>query len=467
MDHEHRAINPVADVDDRRATERPPTKIEQISRTDQLEPDFATEDTEETRKDRLRAKQVDLAERNQLIKEQHEHLLQQDRQVVEDEDIAKLEVYGQVLLMQSKPNFPELITSYERQLSRARDRFAKSDDKLAVNKVEAQIKMLAAIVPEEERDTWYNKNNMNEEATANKPEHDWRAERPQIDLRGIHAKELHTADKYPDVDAQELETTARATVLENRRVQENKARIAVKEADIATRAKAEVLQSMLVNGGSAEALRGNIDMEIADAEAESADYDDESPEMDNLKKLKAQREVLNEMAREEAKKAVRTVVPVERKTKTPEAARTPLAQAEVELDLLNKEKKLLSFLDVMGRLRLNDAIIAKKNDVEKLALQDQTARLYASVNKPTPKLDRPVRSNEKKEVKAETRLDRLNAELAKLSSSWWPDRAHIAQVKEAIAREEAKQVIAENQVDEVDYESEVDRGDLRRFDRAS
>lgn len=236
---------------------------------------------------------------------------------------------------------------------------------------------------------WYTASNMIEKIPDANVDYNWH---PSPETRGTHAKEVHTSE-------------SRLHSPERTRVLDAQARIASQEADIASRAKAEVLQNLLATGISKNEYRTKLDQDIASFEAESSEFEDESPEMVNLKKLKAQRAALNEIVHEEetaAPKTKRETMPtVAEKRQTAlreqtretqerkEAINKIISANEREIALIAKERDTLKWWNWLQRGDRNAEIAKLENQNTELRGKLQLPFLKSTKSRLRPEYNAP------------------------------------------------------------------------------
>ncbi len=409
MSKENLTFRPRVDVDNWQLDEQP------------------TEISEPTRKDRLRKRQVELAERNHALKTKHEESLRSDKEIQQNKDIAKLGVYNKVLTMQSEPNFPNRVHEYHQTLVDEQLRAEEVGDKAAAASAQTELKMLEAIVSSEEVGPWYNKKNMNEKLTANKADYDWQAPRPSIDMRGVHAKEVHQpadaprlsaeakvrsdistrfggdVDAYRDMLTEAIKSNEKGSDTKNlellrdrlkvvdvmqrgQEITRNQARTAEKAANIASRAKVEVLQDLLKTGTSVAEYQAGLDHAIKLFQEESSEYEDESPEMENLQMLIEKRKALDTLPlqAETTPQATLEKQLYNQKIETENGIteiRKQMTRNENEIARLTKERDALSRWHWIKRGDLTADIKEKQNKT--IELQGLLTQAILSSEKPT------------------------------------------------------------------------------------
>jgi hypothetical protein len=192
-------------------------------------------DADKTRTHRNKLDTLRVAERNRILREEHNKLLQIERSQSENDDIIKTTVFHDVLRMQSELDFDTRVVDYYNNLADKRATAWEAGDPKAIHNLQIKITTLSKIAPlqisglaaADTSKTWYNKNNMTEKFSQSTADHDWQAPRPTIgelptpDYRGVHAKEVHSAPN----------TFGREAYLHN---------IKQQDADIANLAKTEI-----------------------------------------------------------------------------------------------------------------------------------------------------------------------------------------------------------------------------------
>ncbi len=353
--------------------------------------DYVSEETGETEDSRRRdvlAKQTKLAERNKVIREAHEQQLKTEKEKAYADDSLKSQIFYDVLKLQNQPNFAQKLEDLHQQLSAERTKLWATGDADAIHNIQTRLNTLEAIAPST-KDTKTLHGESTKFKQKNMPEQ--LAHRPRIDF-GVHAKEVHTPEIRPRTP-------------EEKRVLDTQARLASQEADITSRAKAEVLQNLLASGISKNEYRAKLDEDIAYFEAESSGFDDESPEMTNLKKLKAQRKALNNLAYEEATtaKTKREAVSISEQPKTALetlAKETKERKDAIRKEILNNEREISIITKERDALKWWNWLQRGDRNAEIKDLEDKNLELKG-------KLSLAALSSEKRTVKPEYRTPKV------------------------------------------------------------